>query len=73
MIVIATVFRVVCQPVFWFTDAMLARHLRLFAVITSIAVVLPLTSALAATKPAPAPPQFTIPARERIVLYVADG
>ena len=73
MIVIATVFRVVCQSVFWFTDSMPVRHIRLIAAITSIAVLLPFTSALAATKPTPAPPQFTIPARERIVLYVADG
>jgi len=51
---------------------MLVRHLKLIAAITSAAVVLPLACALATTAP-PAPPQFTIPAKERIVLYVADG
>lgn len=73
MMVVVVLFWVVCQPVFWFTDIMLVRHLKLIAAITSAAVVLPLTSALATTKAAPAPPQFTIPAKERIVLYVADG
>jgi len=48
------------------------RQIRLIAAITSVAVLLPLSSVMAATS-APAPPQFTIPAKERIVLYVADG
>jgi hypothetical protein len=63
---------VVRQSVFWFTDIMLVRRIKSIAAITSIAVLLPLSSVLAATS-APAPPQFTIPAKERIVLYVADG
>lgn|GEM_PF-2789312 len=67
-----TLILVVYSPVFWFTDNMLLRQIRLIAAITSIAVLLPLSSVLAATS-APAPPQFTIPAKERIVLYVADG
>lgn len=73
MIADATLFRVVCQPVFWFTDSMLTHHIKSIVAILFVVALLPLTSALATTKPAPAPPQFTIPAKERIVLYVADG
>lgn len=35
-------------------------------------LVLGVSSTLAAP-PSPAPPSFTIPAKERIVIYVADG
>jgi len=51
---------------------MLLRHIKLIVTITSIAVLLPLAGILAGTS-TPAQPQFTIPAKERIVLYVADG
>lgn len=41
--------------------------------LVAVTVLLPLFSALAVPKAPPAPPQFTIPAKERIVIYVADG
>lgn len=73
MIACSALFRVVRQPVLGFTGPMLLRRIRSLAVVLVVAALLPLTSALATTQPAPAPRQFTIQPKERIVLYVADG
>jgi hypothetical protein len=52
---------------------MSTQQIRLIATIILITTLLPFSSALATTQPAPAPRQFTIQPKERIVLYVADG
>ncbi|MGB4599355.1 MAG: hypothetical protein WBI04_05190 [Trichlorobacter sp.] len=52
---------------------MLTLQLRSIAAILSVVALFPLASALAATSTPPAPSHFTIPAKERIVIYTAYG